>query len=209
MMRGTVFIFLKAPRAGAVKTRLGADAGMGRAAALFRVMTARTIAEAVKGAWRTILAVDPPSAMTGWDALWPPHLPRLAQGPGDLGARMARVFAAAPPGPVMIIGADAPGMRARHLRQGFDALAGADAVFGPADDGGYWLVGLARRRPMPVFGRELFCNVRWSTEHALDDTLLTLPPVFRVRRLETLRDVDCVADLAALGPRSAARWAGR
>ena len=45
-MRGHVVIFLKAPRAGQVKTRLGADIGMGRAAALFRIMTAHTIREA-------------------------------------------------------------------------------------------------------------------------------------------------------------------
>jgi len=200
-MRGTVIIFVKAPRAGAVKTRLGADVGMGRAATLFRIMTERTIAEAVKGDWRTCLAVDPPSAaLSGWDRLWPPQLSRLAQAPGDLGARMAHGFSAAPPGPVLIIGADAPGLRVRHLRQAFKALGRADAVFGPAEDGGYWLIGLARRRPAP----NLFEGVRWSTKHALADTVKTLPAGFQVAHLQTLADIDEARDLESFALRATA-----
>ncbi|WP_425411000.1 TIGR04282 family arsenosugar biosynthesis glycosyltransferase [Hyphococcus sp.] len=190
-MRETVYIFLKAPVAGRVKTRLGAVVGMGRAAALFRIMTDWTIAEAQKGSWETVLAVDPPAAAHKRARFWPPRFRRVAQGPGDLGARMARIFRTAPPGPVVIIGADAPGLRARHLREAFKRLRGADAVFGPAADGGFWLIGLARRRAAP----DLFDSVRWSSEHTLADTLKTLPESFDVRMLETLRDVDEAADL--------------
>lgn len=200
-MRGTVFVFVKAPRAGQVKTRLGAEVGMGRAAALFRILTERTLGEATKGDWAAMLAVDPPSAVSGWGILWPPHLPRVAQGPGDLGARMARVIAAAPPGPVVIVGADAPGLRARHLRQALIALGRADAVIGPAEDGGYWLIGLARRKP----AQDLFNGVRWSTAHALKDTVNSLPQDFDVHSLERLSDIDEVRDLSSLGPRSTAR----
>lgn len=200
-MRGTVFVFVKAPRAGAVKTRLGAKIGMGRAAALFRIMTARTIAEAQKGPWRTVLAVDPPAAVSGWNALWSRGLARMAQGSGDLGARMARAFNSVPRGPAVIIGADAPELRARHIREAFRALGCADAAFGPAEDGGYWLIGLARRRAAP----RLFNGVRWSTKHALDDTIKSMPAAFRIARLEALCDVDRVSDLAVLGPRATAR----
>ena len=182
-------------------TRLGAGVGMGRAAAVFRGLTERTIGEAVKGDWQTVLAVDSPSAVRGWGALWPPHLPRVAQGPGGLGARMARVIAAAPPGPVVIIGADAPGLRGRHLRQAFHALGRADAVFGPAEDGGYWLIGLSRRKSAP----DLFGGVRWSTKHALEDTVNSLPQHFNVQYLERLSDIDKAKDLRLLGPRSTAQ----
>ena len=200
-MRGTVFIFVKAPRAGKVKTRLGADIGMGRAAALFRIMTERTILEAEKGAWRVVLAIDPAAALEGWGSLWPPHLERMAQGPGDLGDRMKRILSAAPTGPAVVIGADAPGLRARHLSAAFTALKGADAVFGPAGDGGYWLIGLARRRAAP----ELFHNVRWSTRNALKDTKKSLPAGFHTVLLEELRDVDEAKDLSALGAHATAR----
>lgn len=200
-MRGTVIIFVKAPRAGQVKTRLGADIGMGRAAALFRIMTERTITEAEKGGWQVMLAIDPPSSLCGWNALWPPHLGRIEQGAGDLGYRMKRVLRRAPQGPAVIIGADAPGLRARHLYQAFAALNGADAVFGPAADGGYWLIGLARRRAAP----DLFRQVRWSSKHALKDTQKSLPGGFRTDFLEELRDVDDTKDLKALGTHATAR----
>lgn len=201
MTRGTVIVFVKAPRAGQVKTRLGADVGLGRAAALFRIMTMRTIGEAAGGGWETQLAIDPVSNEPDWQNVWPPILKRVPQGSGSLGDRMARAIVKAPKGPVIIIGADAPGLRARHLREAFAVLRGADAVFGPAADGGFWLIGLARRRASP----DLFRGVQWSTPHALDDTLATLPQTFRVRFLETLQDVDEAGDLPALGMRSVAR----
>ncbi len=200
MMRGTVIIFVKAPRAGKVKTRLGAEIGMGRAAALFRVMTERTIAEAMKGGWRTVLAVDPPAAVSDRQGPWPVTIDRIPQGGGDLGDRMGRAFSNAANGPVIIIGADAPRLRARHLRQAFASLRSADAVFGPAVDGGYWLIGLAGRRSAP----NLFKGVRWSTRDALGDTLETLPLHFSVNYLETLCDIDEADDLAAMRPRSVA-----
>jgi hypothetical protein len=164
---------------------------MARAAALFRTMTERTIAEAEGGPWRTVLAVDPPWAVHKTASFWPRRLPRVVQGPGDLGARMGRVFQNVQTGPVIIIGADAPDLRTRHLREALHKLRGADAVFGPAEDGGYWLIGLARRRSAP----RLFDGVRWSTKHALADTLKTLPEKFDVRMLETLRDIDEAKDL--------------
>ena len=200
-MRGTLVIFVKAPKAGRVKTRLGAEIGMGTAAALFRIMTMRTILEAEKSGARVVLAVDPDSSVYGWDSLWPPRLPRVAQGPGDLGERMGRFLGGVGEGPLAIIGADAPGLRARHLRAAFAALRGADAVFGPAADGGYWLIGLARRRSAP----DLFRGVRWSTRHALTDTLASLPPTFRLARLETLSDIDDAADLVHFGLHATAR----
>ncbi|MEM9014652.1 MAG: TIGR04282 family arsenosugar biosynthesis glycosyltransferase, partial [Pseudomonadota bacterium] len=187
-----VFVFLKAPRAGAVKTRLGAEIGMGRAAAIFRTLTARTIAEAQSPQWALTLATAPIwSANTGWGDLWPRRIARWPQPPGDLGTRMKSAFNNAPTGPVVIIGADAPGMRRRHLRFAFQKLRGADAVFGPAEDGGYWLIGMARRRPAP----NLFSGVRWSTEYALEDTVNSLPKGFRVDYLSTLGDIDRKSDL--------------
>lgn len=197
-MRGTVFVFAKAPRAGVVKTRLGAEIGMGRAAALFRIMAARVVAEAARGSWRTVVAIDPVAAMKGWENIFPPDLARMPQGGGDLGERMARAITAAPSGPVIIIGADAPGLRTHHLREAFSSLRGADAVFGPASDGGYWLIGLSRRRPAP----DLFNDVRWSTKHALGDTRKSLPPGFQLAELGMLSDVDAGGDLVHLGLRS-------
>jgi hypothetical protein len=194
-MKGTLIIFVKAPVAGRVKTRIAKSLGTGRAAAIYRRLTANTIAHAAAGGWRTILAIDPAAALAGYENLWPRRYARVVQGRGDLGARMRRLFDAAPGGPVIIIGSDAPALRARHIRAAFKALNGADAVFGPADDGGYWLIGLARRR-----GRTpCFENIRWSSEHALADTIRAMPEYWRIAGLDRLADIDVGDDLAAAG----------
>nr|WP_261368105.1 TIGR04282 family arsenosugar biosynthesis glycosyltransferase [Pseudosulfitobacter koreense] len=180
---------VKEPRAGRVKTRLGRDIGMTAAAWWFRHQVRRLLRQTVDPRWATVLAVAPDRAgMTS--RVWPAHLPRWPQGRGDLGDRMARMMARAG-GPVCVIGADVPGITRAHIASAFAALGDHDAVFGPAEDGGYWLIGLRRARPLP---RGLFQGVRWSTEHALADTCASLPGL-RIAQIETLRDVDTVADL--------------
>lgn len=203
MSRGTLIVFVKAPQAGRVKTRLGRAIGYGRAAAIFRHLTALTLAEATKlaGDVDLVLAVLPPAALREWRQLWPPAFARVAQAKGDLGARLRAAIVSAPKGPVVVIGADAPGFRGRHVREAFTALGVHDAVFGPAADGGFWLIGLARRRRAP----DLFEGVRWSSKHALKDAEKSLPNSFRVVRLETLADIDEADDLQTPILRSSAR----
>lgn len=182
---------VKEPRAGRVKTRLARDIGAVRAAWWFRHRVSALLRDVQSPKWQTILSVAPDTALTS-RAL--PLLPRIAQGPGDLGERMARIFRCLPPGPVLIVGADIPGITAAHVAAGFAALGSADAVFGPATDGGYWAVGLKRARAIP---NSLFRNVRWSTEHALTDTLASIPAM-KVDFLPSLQDVDTASDLDRL-----------
>ncbi|MDJ0630477.1 MAG: TIGR04282 family arsenosugar biosynthesis glycosyltransferase [Rhodobacter sp.] len=186
-------VMLKEPRPGRVKTRLGRQIGMVDAAWWFRHQTARLLRRLDDPHWRLALAVTPDSEGLSSRA-WPSHLPRVPQGKGDLGARMGRILRRFPPGPVVIIGGDIPGIRPAHIARAFAALGGHEAVFGPATDGGYWLVGLKRSAPPPA---TLFRNVRWSSEHALADTVATLPG-YRIALTDTLMDVDTANDLAAL-----------
>ena len=117
----------------------------------------------------------------------------VPQGGGDLGRRMGRLFQTLPPGPLVMIGSDIPGITRGHIARAFQQLGSQDWVFGPAEDGGYWLVG-ARRRPRIVTP---FDGVRWSGTHTLDDTLANLSGQ-RIAFVDRLRDVDSGADLAAL-----------
>ena len=105
---------------------------------------------------------------------------------------MARPMHGLPPGPVVVVGSDIPDLASDHIWRAFKALGNHDAVFGPAADGGYWLVGLSRR----TVPRELFASVRWSGPHALTDTIATLGPRASVAMLETLCDIDTADDLA-------------
>lgn len=184
---------LKEPRAGRVKTRLGRDIGMTAAAWWFRHQVRHLLRTIDDPRWTTVLAVAPDRAGMA-SRVWPAHLLRWPQGQGDLGDRMARMMAHAG-GPVCVIGADVPGITRAHIGQAFKALGDHDAVIGPAVDGGYWLIGLRRTRPLPC---GLFHGVRWSTEHALADTHASLRSL-RIAQIATLRDVDTAADLPRAG----------
>ncbi len=184
---------VKQPRPGRVKTRLGTDVGMIRSAWWFRHQSARLIRQIQSPKWQLILSVSPDvEGLTS--RIWPAHIPRIAQGHGGLGTRMARIFRGLSPGPVVIIGADIPGIRTTHISNAFKALGDHDAVFGPATDGGFWLTGLKRGAVAP---KSLFNGVRWSTRHALSDTLATMPAL-TYSLIETLQDVDTATDLARL-----------
>lgn len=194
-------LFLRAPQRGAVKRRLARTLG-DRVAHRFYLDTSRDLIRRVTGdpRWRTVLAVTP-DTFARRSRFWPGRPPRMAQGRGDLGRRMACVFEALPPGPVVIVGGDIPAIAPAHIAAAFTALARWQVVFGPAADGGYWLVGLARRRLDPrAFAHHLFRGVRWSGPHALADTRANLPQGAEAPPLATLDDMD---DAAAY-----ARWRG-
>ena len=108
---------------------------------------------------------------------------------GDLGIRMDQAFRAHPRRCVALVGCDIPALTANEVASALHALRGADAVFGPATDGGYWLVAMGARRPAKPFA-----NVRWSSAHALSDTLANFAHR-RIRFTKTLADVDEAADL--------------
>lgn len=179
-------IMAKAPRMGRVKTRLAKDIGPVAAWSFYRhtlAQVARPLCQDPR--WQTWLCVSPDTSVTP-DAIWPVAAARFKQGPGDLGERMTRAMAAVPPGPVVVIGADIPDINGGHIADAFRLLGSHDAVFGPATDGGYWLVG-QRRRPRFL---NLFSDVRWSSPHALADTLKNLPKSASIGFLEELSDVD-------------------
>jgi len=195
--RAQLIVMLKEPRPGRVKTRLGRDIGMTAAAWWFRHQTARLLRTTEDTRWQTILAVSPDGEGLQ-SRVWPAHLPRIPQGRGNLGQRMARLMRGAAPGPVCIIGADIPGIRKHHIARAYQALGSHDAALGPAPDGGYWLIGLKRTAPPPP---ALLQGVRWSSAHAYADTARSLAPL-RLARLDMLQDVDTAADLAFFGSQS-------
>src|SRR5262249_20549598 len=117
---------------------------------------------------------------------------RVPQGHGDLGCRMQRILEMLPPGPVAIIGSDIPGVTSARIAPAFRSLGRNHAVFGRALDGGYWLIGLRRRPRVP----RIFAKVRWSSEHALGDTLAGLSGL-AVAFVAPLADVDAASAYSA------------
>lgn len=189
-MRPRVVVMVKEPRPGRVKSRLGRDIGMTTAAWWFRHQVSALLRRLRDPRWDLVLAVSPDAE--GLESrVWPEDLPRVPQGAGDLGDRMGRILRSMPPGPTMIIGADIPGISKHEIASALRCLQGADAVLGPAPDGGYWLIGWRGVRPLPGSALK---GVRWSTCHAMTDTIATLEDC-RIAMAATLRDVDTARDL--------------
>ena len=194
--RPWLVIFLKEPRPGRVKTRLAKDLGTVRAAGWHRRQCLALIHRlGPDPRWTTILAVAPDKEGLQ-SRVWPAHLPRIGQGRGDLGTRMARAMRRLPAGPAIIIGSDTPGATPRRVKRAFGLLGHNDAVFGPSPDGGYWLVGLKRTRAVSPHA---FRDVRWSSEHALADSAESLN-CRRIGFADTLHDVDTASDLPLVQP---------
>ena len=147
--------------------------------------------------WQTILAVEPDTSVNA--AYWPASVRRIGQERGGLGERMQRILAMPRPGPIVIVGTDIPAIRPRHIAAAFRALGNNDAVFGPAADGGFWLVGL-RRTPKLL---SIFSDVRWSGPDALSDTVANLKG-WKVGYIAELDDVDTLQDY-----RGVKGWCGR
>lgn len=193
-----LLIFAREPVLGRVKTRLAAGIGEEAALAVYRELLAHTAqAVAVAGVPATLWLAEapaPPALPNQPRPEWPGLPWRVQPAADSLGARMAHAFAeafAAGATHVAIIGTDCPGLTAAHLTQAFQLLTDHDMVLGPADDGGYYLLGL--RQPQPV----LFENKTWSTPTVLADTLADAQRLgLRTALLPTLHDVDSAADLA-------------
>ena len=199
-----VIVFAKAPLAGYAKTRLIPALGVGGAARLAERMLGHAVRQAVAA------GIGPVEVCCAPDATHPAFgsltatltLALTEQGSGDLGARMQRAFArrlergAMPAADAaLLIGTDAPALDAAMLRRARDALAAHDAVFVPALDGGYALVGL--RRPAPG----LFDGIAWSTGAVMADTRQRLATLgLRCTELDAVADIDEPADLVHVPP---------
>ena len=185
-MTPRVVLFTRWPEPGRAKTRLIPFVGADTAAALHRRLT-----EQVLGAMRDS---DLPMEVRATGAPLPRFREWLGDGPvlvdqgdGDLGARLLR--AAEPP--VILIGADIPDLSAACLQAAAAALRDAPAVIGPAEDGGYYLLGL--RTPMPF----LFEAMPWGTDQVFTITAERLAAHgVAPALLPTLADLDRPEDLA-------------
>jgi uncharacterized protein len=192
-MRRCLLLFVKHPTPGRVKTRIAETTGPARATEIYRALVTRVCA-ALPPEIPVIVHYDPPQDGEAVRRWLTPLLPQaggwVAQGPGDLGARLRQAFAAAFAAgwqEVAVIGSDCVEITPAIFDETWQALEKHDAVIGPSDDGGYYLLALRTEQP------ELFENVRWSTEHTLADTL-SRGRHLQFHQLPTLSDVDSEAD---------------
>ena len=194
-----ILVFAKAPRAGTVKTRLIPALGPEGAAALHRLLTTHTVATLSRSRLAPLtLCVTPDVDDDFLRALARRAGMALeAQVDGDLGRRMAAALrrAQTESEQVLLVGTDCPNLDELYLGAALAALeSGVDVVLGPAEDGGYVLIGLSR----PVDER-LFKDIDWGTDRVLEQTRARLAALgWSHRELPTRWDVDRPEDLARL-----------
>ena len=205
-MSTALIVFAKAPVAGQAKTRLIPALGAAGAAALAARLLDHALTAAVETGFDHLeLCVAPDTGHPTFAALAAAHrLVLTAQGDGDLGARMdralTRVLRDHPQ--ALLIGTDAPALGAARLRDAAQALQGTDAVFVPALDGGYALVGLQRAQPA------LFQGIAWSTPQVMAQTRARAAAAgLTWTEREPVADIDEPADLVHLPAGWTAAWA--
>lgn len=193
-MNTALIVFAKAPLPGQAKTRLIPALGAAGAATLAACMLQHALAAAAAARPQALQLCTTPD--TGHPAIVHAAAQhgaaRFDQGPGDLGQRMHRALARALAGhdAALLMGTDAPALDAARLRQAMAALDSHDAVFVPALDGGYALIGL--RRPQP----SLFADIPWSSAEVMPRTRQRLLAAgLRWAELDAVADVDEPADL--------------
>ncbi len=193
----SLVVFAKAPVPGQAKTRLIPALGAEGAAALAQRLLEHAVAQGLAAGLRSVEVCVTPDASHPCFSRLPQRqsLVMAEQGPGDLGQRMHRALARrlAQDPAVLLMGTDAPALDGAVLREAAQALHDHDAVFVPALDGGYALVGLRRVAP------ELFMDMAWSTPRVMAATRERARAAgLRWAELPALGDVDVPGDLVHL-----------
>ena len=195
-MRTAVGVMARAP-SSAGKTRLSLHLSPARLAALRAALLADTL-RVLESLPDVTIFFTPDDAEQDVASLCATTMPRVPQGGGDLGARMLgalrhllenRRFEAA-----LLVGSDIPMLSAEHLIEATDTLqAGGGVVLGPADDGGYYLIGMRQAHA------ELFEQIAWATGSVLADTLRAAKRGgVDARLVRGTYDVDTIEDLRRL-----------
>lgn len=211
-----VLLFTKLPQPGRVKTRLGAQIGMEQAAAWHRALVLDLLAQLgpEPAGCPLVLALDQPGDPTPLFEASGFAVPLYVQRGGDLGQRLANAHedmgGADAGNAVIFIGSDCPLVTPDLIGEAARALEETDLVLGPAEDGGYYLLGLARQTPAQ---RLLSGGIRWSSPHALADTLSNAQGLgLTFRHMLSSFDIDDAASLGRFvslmrqSPGAAARW---
>ncbi|WP_299338779.1 TIGR04282 family arsenosugar biosynthesis glycosyltransferase [uncultured Psychroserpens sp.] len=192
MSKELVIVFVKNIKLGKVKTRLAKTIGDEAAFEVYKELV--KVTEHATKALNTPVRVYYSDVIV--DTKWENHYKAVQEG-NTLGERMQNAFLKGFEDGykrIVLIGSDLPDINATHIQNGLEALKTSDVVFGPAEDGGYYLIGLSEMNHM------VFTNKPWSQSHLLSETLSELKENNTTfTTLVTLNDIDTFEDLIASG----------
>jgi len=193
-------VFAKYWEPGQVKTRLAASIGPEMAAAVYRSFVVTLLERFGHLADRRLLVYSPPEQQRAFALIAGDNWQLQQQSNGDMGQRMEQFFSSAfekGANRVVLIGSDSPDMPSERITAAFDRLADSSVVLGPAEDGGYYLVGASRsasQKAPPIFD-----HIDWSSEHVWRQTLERLQACnIEAAELPIWYDIDTADDLGRL-----------
>lgn len=197
-MKDTLIIFARNPIKGRVKTRLAKHIGADLALDIYHQLLAHTRNVAEKVDCRRMLFYD---MFIDWEDGWPnDQFEKHLQEGDTLGEKllnaMKQVYEEKTSGRIVIIGSDTPYIETTHIESAFSNLRTRDFILGPANDGGYYLLGMASFHPNVV------CSKPWSSDELLDETIKEIRNLGRsYGLLNMLNDIDTYEDLALWKPK--------
>ena len=198
-MTRIVLLFIKSPEKGQVKSRLAKAIGEDAALDVYKCLVSQTLENLKDGDYLFRICFYPSDSgaiIENWLGNAYYYSPQHGR---DLGEKMKNAFVHAFSDgveKVLLIGSDIPDMSIPLLNEAFNALDSSDAVIGPANDGGYYLIGFNRASFLP----DIFQGIVWSTDSVFDDTMkVFVKSGLSVHALRVLTDVDTFEDLKATG----------
>jgi uncharacterized protein len=190
MKSRALIIFVRNPELGKVKTRLARDIGDEAALTVYKKLLKHTESISLScHATRYVFYADYINSNDHWIE---PGFQKRLQSTGDLGIKMKAAFEdlLEEHEKAVIIGSDCFALQTSHIEQAFELLTRHDIVIGPAEDGGYYLLGMKKLHA------SLFENMVWSSETVFADTMEEIKKLqLSVQQLELLPDVDTGKDL--------------
>ncbi len=188
--KNLLLLFTRNPELGKVKSRLAKDIGQEKALQIYIELLKQTNTIAKNLTCEKWVFY---SENTITNDIWSNKTyQKKVQSSGDLGNRMEQAFKEGFENDyekIIIIGSDIYDLQQKHIEEAFEKLNTHDVVFGPAEDGGYYLLG------MKSLKTELFRNKNWGTETVYKDSLNSLPSTNTIYNLETLNDIDVISDI--------------
>ena len=181
-----LIVFAKAPQMGIVKQRLAKDIGHIKATFWYKSQVANLIKRFNrKLPVRKYLFITPKNSKGFFKHCARGNWQIKYQSKGHLGERMADAMSRVGNGPCILIGSDIPNVKYDYIRLAFKQLGKSKVIFGPSNDGGYWLIGVAGGQKLPKMK-----DVRWSTQHALTDTIRCFNHPKKIGYVQTMNDID-------------------
>jgi len=186
MEKVNLIIFARRPEISVGKSRLKNKIGRALGASFYYNNLLKTIVKINADKRINLkLCITPDSAIQDWPKSIFPRIKRLPQGTGDIGEKMGRVFSKSQK-KTIIIGSDIPDISSKIILNAWKKLYSSNIVFGPAEDGGFWLIGISQSKKI----KGLFNNINWSQKNTLEQVKNNIHPAKKISFVTTLKDVD-------------------